>query len=211
MPILSSLSLTRRGIALTAAAAALSVAGAAAAGAVPQHPAAARGPVHKPIVFTCGFPLIGKKPVKSDVAITFPDNAKVGEPIQPTDFSVGATIDGDTTSALKMVGAATVEGDAATDVDVKLNETDLGVTLNGLVIPSTPVPDSGEATMKITGPIPGLTVKQPGKVSFAVGQKFTGKVTPKKADGSPTELGTFDLVCTQDAGQDPALSTVQVS
>jgi hypothetical protein len=75
----------------------------------------------------------------------------------------------------------------------------------------TPVPETGPLAIAITGPIPGLTVKNPGTVAFGVGSTFTGQVTPRQADGSPTGLGTFPLPCTMDAGQDPALATVTVS
>ncbi|QWF83748.1 DUF6801 domain-containing protein [Amycolatopsis sp. CA-230715] len=169
------------------------------------------GAVSKPISFSCDMPLIGVKKVNAVVTVTFPDSGKVGQVIQATDFKVDAKLDGDTSQALRLIGAATVEGTAAADVDVKINDTELGVTLNGLTIPAVKVADSGESALTITGPIPGLTVKSPGQVSFAIGAKFTSKVTPKRADGTETGLGTFPMGCTLNAGQDPSLATIPVT
>ncbi|MEC3982462.1 DUF6801 domain-containing protein [Amycolatopsis sp. H20-H5] len=193
--------------AVTAAAALTAVtAGTAAAGG-----AQTAGAVAKNLTFSCEFPLIGSNQVTAAVAATFPDSVATGSPISVTDFSVGVNLNEDIVSALQLIGAATVEGSAAANVDVNYNDTELGVTLNGLAFPSTPVPASGGMAITITGPVPGLTVKKPGTVKFAVGSAFTGKITPRQADGTPTDLGTFDLPCTMDAGQDPALATVTIN
>ena len=202
----------RRAVAVVAAAgiASLTAFGSGPALADQDTAAAPRGPVVKDVTFTCEFPMVGARPTQAKVNATFPDSAKVGEPINVTDFKVDVTIDPQTADALRLIGGASVEGSASTGVDVNVNGTDLGVTLNGLSIPSTPVPESGALNTTITGPVPGLTVKQPGQVTFAVGSTFNGKITPKKADGSDTDLGTFDLPCTLDQGQDPALASVAV-
>lgn len=199
-----------RVFALVAAAGVLSVTGAATATANADEPSVS-GAVSKPISFSCDMPLIGVKKVNAVVAVTFPDSGKVGQVIQATDFKVDVKLDTDTSTALRLIGAATIEGTAAADVDVKINDTDLGVTLNGLTIPQAKVAETGESALTVTGPIPGLTVKSPGQVSFAIGAKFTSTVTPKRADGSPTGLGTFPMSCGLDAGQDPSLATVPVT
>ncbi|WP_410657164.1 DUF6801 domain-containing protein [Amycolatopsis sp. lyj-112] len=174
-------------------------------------PARATGPVTKALTFTCEFPLIGAHQVTANVSAVFPGSVAAGSPIDVTDFSVGVSLEGDVLTALNLIGAATIEGTAAANVDVDYNGTELGVTLNGLAFPSTPVPETGPLAIAITGPIPGLTVKNSGTVAFAVGGAFTGQVTPRRADGSPTDLGTFPLPCGLDAGQDPALAVVTVS
>lgn len=204
-----------RGVAVAATAGLLSLTGAVAAGmaSADAHAPALAGPVTKAVSFSCEFPLVGVKSVKANVGITFPDSGKVGEVIQPTDFKVSGSLDADTTSALGLIGAKSLEAtDVSTDVDVKINDTQLGATLNGLSIPKVPIPESGETPFGITGPIPGLTVKSAGQVSFAIGSKFTAqKVTLKQADGSPTDLGTFALTCGVDQGQDTSLATIPVS
>ncbi|KAA5827148.1 hypothetical protein F1721_29645 [Saccharopolyspora hirsuta] len=190
--------------------ASLTAVGTGSALAEPDTASDPRGQVTKEVSFTCEFPMVGARPTKAVVNATFPDAGKVGEAINVTDFKVDVVIDAQTADALRLVGGASVEGSASTGVDLKVNGTDLGVTLNGLSIPSTPVPESGELSTTITGPVPGLTIHQPGEVTFAVGSTFLGKITPKQADGSETELGTFDLPCTLDEGQDPALAAVPV-
>lgn len=137
------------------------------------------GPVTKNITFSCEFPLVGQRPAEAVVKATFPDSVAVGQPIDVTDFGVDVTPDAGTTDALRLVGGASVEGSAAAAVDLDVNGTELGVLLNGLQIPSTPVPPSGGLTTKVSGAVPGLSVKAPGQVSFAVGNTFTGTITPK--------------------------------
>ncbi|CAM01649.1 hypothetical protein A8924_2742 [Saccharopolyspora erythraea NRRL 2338] len=212
MPVRPNSARTGRAAAVVATAGIVSLTALAAgpAAADPGATTAPRGPVTKDVTFTCEFPMVGARPTQAKVNATFPDSAKVGESINVTDFKVDVTIDEQTADALRLIGGASVEGTAATGVDLNVNGTDLGVTLNGLSIPSTPVPESGPLPTQITGAVPGLTVKQPGQVTFAVGSNFVGKITPKKADGTETELGTFDLPCTLDQGQDPSLATVQV-
>ncbi|MBB5851184.1 DUF6801 domain-containing protein [Amycolatopsis umgeniensis] len=191
---------------------ALVIAGAAVtlpSGAVSAAPLA--GPVVKDLTFTCEMPLIGAQQVAAKVTATFPETVTAGSPIDVTGFSVAVSLEGDSVTALNLIGAATIEGTASANVDVDYNGTELGVTLNGLGFPVTAVPQDGPLALAITGPIPGLTVKKPGSVAFAVGGTFTGKVTPRRADGTPTDLGTFDLPCGIDPGQNPALATVTVS
>ncbi|WP_158892985.1 DUF6801 domain-containing protein [Amycolatopsis anabasis] len=211
---LRSYSLRTRSAAVVVTAGLLSLTGAAvAAGTASADAPAIAGPVTKSVTFSCEFPLVGVKKVPVDVSLNFPDSGKVGEVIQVTDLKVDGKLDADITSAMQLIGAKTVEAtDVSTDVDVKINDTELGVTLNGLNMPQVPVPDSGDTPFSIFGPIPGLTVKSPGSVSFAIGKKFVAqKVTPKDANGQPTDLGTFPLNCTQDEGQDTALATIPVS
>ncbi|EMD26610.1 DUF6801 domain-containing protein [Amycolatopsis azurea] len=169
------------------------------------------GPVTKNLTFTCEMPLIGARQVAATVTATFPGTVAVGSPIDVTGFSVAVSLDGDIVSALNLIGAATIDGTASANVGVDYNGTELGVTLNGLGFPATAVPQDGPLGIVITGPIPGLTVKKPGSIVFTVGGGFTGKVTPKRADGTPTDLGTFDLPCGMDPGQDASLATVTVN
>ncbi|WP_020668683.1 DUF6801 domain-containing protein [Amycolatopsis nigrescens] len=206
-------SLTARGLALAGVAGLLSITGAVAIGTASADEVTVAGAVSKPISFSCEFPLVGVKTVAATVNITFPDAGKVGEVIQPTDFKVDGKLDAETSDALGLIGATTFEATgAATDVDVKINDTEIGVKLNGLSIPSAPVVPGAETPFVINGPIPGITVKAPGEVSFAVGKKFTAtEVTPKDAQGNPTDLGTFPLDCTAADGQDTALATIPVS
>ncbi|SFP51987.1 hypothetical protein SAMN05421810_102828 [Amycolatopsis arida] len=205
---------TRRIALVVASASVLALTGAVTAAAAPtatDDPVRTTGEVNKSLNFSCEFPLVGQRSVTAQITATFPDSVPAGTPIDVTGFNVAVEIDAEITDAMRLVGAATVEGTAAPNVDVDINGTPLGVRLNGMRIPSTPVPESGSMTVNIVGEVPSLTVQSAGQVSFAVGDEFSGRVTPRRADGSETSLGTFDLPCTMDAGQDPSLATVTVS
>ncbi|OLR93634.1 DUF6801 domain-containing protein [Actinokineospora bangkokensis] len=182
-----------------------------AASAAPQAgPVQTTGVVTKTVAFTCAYPLIGNRLVSATVTATFPSSVAVGTPINTTDFSVAVGLDATTVQALTLIGSATVEGTAVAGVDLVVNSTALGVTLPGLTIPKTSVTGTPPVNLTITGPVPSLTVKAKGSVAIAIGSTFTGKITPKRADGTLTGLGTFDLTCSINAGQNPALVTIPV-
>ncbi|MFC7615862.1 DUF6801 domain-containing protein [Actinokineospora soli] len=202
---------TRRVAAVLAAAGlAALTAGVATGNAAEGGPARIAGPVEKKIVFNCELPMVGVKPVEATVKVTFPDSGKVGEIIQPTDFATTVALNDEVTQALKLVGAATIEGIANPQIDATLNDTKVTLALP-LTIPSSPVAESGPTTLPFEGGVPGFAVHEAGTVTVAVGAKFTGKATPKDASGKETGLGTIDLACTQAEGQDAALASIPVA
>ena len=207
---MSSRSSSRRAVAVLAATGAAAVVAGMTAGPVSAAPVRAAGPVEKKIVYNCEFPMVGVKPVEATVKVTFPESGKVGEVIQAADFSTTVTLDNTVTDALKLIGAATVEGTANPRIDAQLNDTKVTLALP-LTIPSAPVPDSGAMTLPFAGGVPGFAVYEAGKVDLAIGKEFTGRTTPKDASGKETGLGTFDLACTQADGQDAVLASIPVS
>ncbi|WP_156755261.1 DUF6801 domain-containing protein [Actinokineospora pegani] len=167
--------------------------------------------ITKQITFSCTYPLIGARDVPATVTATFPDTVAAGSPIHTTDFSVAVELDSLTLQALSLIGATTVEGTSTAGVDLDVNGTELGVTLPGLTIPVTNIAGPAPVALNITGAVPSLTVKAPGQVDIAIGNTFTGKITPRTATGAETGLGTFDLNCSQNAGQDPSLVSIPVT
>ncbi|WP_243788018.1 DUF6801 domain-containing protein [Saccharopolyspora gloriosae] len=173
---------------------------------------AAAAPVTKTLSYTCQFPLIGDGQVSTDIAVTLPDSAAVGQPIEATDFSAAVSVPEETVNGFDVLGAATVEGTATvTAVVTDGAGAAQDVVLQDLPVPSTPIPESGPLVVTAAGPVPAVTPDAAGDATVAVAETFTSKLTPKKADGSDTALGTFDLTCTVDAGQDVVLGTVPVS
>ncbi|MCG8917326.1 hypothetical protein L6E12_16185 [Actinokineospora sp. PR83] len=166
--------------------------------------------VTKNVTFSCAYPLIGNRDVPATVTATFPDSVAVGSPINTTNFSVAVSLDALTLQALTLIGSATVEGTTTAGVELDVNGTELGVTLPGLNIPVTNVTGAAPVTLNINGQVPSLTVKAPGQVDIAIGSAFSGKITPKRADGTLTGLGTFDLNCSMLPGQDPSLVSIPV-
>ncbi|WP_424187540.1 DUF6801 domain-containing protein [Actinokineospora sp. G85] len=190
--------------------AALVVVPAASAQAAPAEAAVGtQSVITKQITFSCVYPLIGARNVTATVIATFPDSVAAGSPIHTTDFSIAVELDATTLQALTLIGATTVEGTSTAGVDLNVNGTELGVALPGLTIPVTDI--AGSDPLNITGPVPSLTVKAPGQVDIAIGGTFTGKITPRTATGAETGLGTFDLNCSQNAGQDPSLVSIPVT
>ncbi|OLR92174.1 DUF6801 domain-containing protein [Actinokineospora bangkokensis] len=175
------------------------------------EPVQAAGVVTKAVTFSCAYPLIGNRDVPATVTATFPSTVAAGTPINTTDFSVAVSLDDTTVQALQLVGAATVEGTSEAGVDLSINGTELGVTLPGLDIPVTAVTGAAPIALNITGLVPSLTVKSAGQVDIAIGNAFTGKITPKTATGELTGLGTFDLNCSALAGQDLSLVSIPVT
>ncbi|MGW0522395.1 DUF6801 domain-containing protein [Crossiella sp. NPDC003009] len=200
--------LSRRAAAVLGAAALVLTGAVADAGA--SAPAAASGPITKTLTYTCEFPLIGPSQLTTKIDVTMPETVKVGELMRTTNFSATITVPEATAQALLLFEAETIEGDAEAMLAVDANGALIDVTLPGLRIPSTPVPKTGDLVTVARGPVPGIGVRAPGHIGVSVGDHVS-KLTPRKADGSPTELGTFDLACKQDAGQDPLLAKIPVT
>jgi len=72
------------------------------------------------------------------------------------------------------------------------------------------LPADGELILEATGRAPALRFDQPGTVTMALGD-LQLQMTPRKADGSLTELGTFTAPCTLDPGQETTLHSFEVT
>ena len=166
-------------------------------------------PVTKELTFSCQYPLIGAREVPVSISMVFTASGVLGEPIDSTDLHVRVGLDSTTLQALHLVQATTVEGSAVAGVQLDLGGTGLGVTLPGLVFSPTDVTGTA-AELDITGPVPSMTPTSPGTVSVAAGTTVRTRITPRKADGSLTGLGTFDMPCTTLPGQDLAMFSVTV-
>jgi hypothetical protein len=171
---------------------------------------AASTPVDKTLSFTCPFPLIGNQTLSVRIRATMSTPDKVGGDLVTTDFSATATVPPTATQGLALVGATTIEGTAQAGVTLNEAGTPLDITIPGLTIPSTPVPASGSFDTVASGPVPTATITKPGTTTVSVGG-FSTTLTPRKADGTPTGLGTFTSDCTLNPGQDAQLISFQVA
>lgn len=173
--------------------------------------AASAGPVTKTLSYTCEFPLVGPGPVRVDIGLTLPDQAVVGQPATATDLTAAVSVPEETVNGFDLLGATTVEGSASVTSTVTDSAgTAQDIVIGDMPVPQTPIPESGDLVVTATGEVPPVTVGVAGDATVAVSDSFTSKLTPRKADGSETELGTFDLVCTVDPGQDPVLGVIPV-
>ncbi|MFT7841837.1 hypothetical protein Q5530_37355 [Saccharothrix sp. BKS2] len=162
------------------------------------------------LVYNCPFPLIGSQDmsVRIDVA-NLPASATVGTPIPATNVTATATVPAAATLGLALVGAKTVEGTAKAQTTVNNAGTAIPVTPN-LVVAKTNVPSSGAFNTVATGSTPPLTLTKAGLTTISIGN-FSTTLTPRKADGSTTGLGTFTSNCTLKAGQATKLYEFTVS
>ncbi|MGW0522405.1 DUF6801 domain-containing protein [Crossiella sp. NPDC003009] len=169
-------------------------------------------PVTKTLTYTCEFPLIGPDELQVTISVNLPDSAVVGQPAQATDFKVSVLVPERIVEAFDLFEAKSLDGSAVAHFDVKdaagVSKT---VDINGMTVPSTPIPDTGDLTVPATGDVPPTTVDNPGQAQAIVSGGFDAKLTPRKADGSPTELGTFDLPCKENPGQDLKLGEIPVA
>ncbi|MFC0438643.1 DUF6801 domain-containing protein [Kutzneria buriramensis] len=171
---------------------------------------AASTPVDKTLTFTCPFPLIGNQTLAVRIQATMSTPDTVGGDLVTTNFSATATVPPTATQGLALVGATTIEGTAQAGVSLNEAGTPLDITIPGLTIPSTPVPASGSFDTVASGPVPTATITKAGTTTVSVGG-FSTTLTPKKADGTPTGLGTFTSDCTLNSGQDAQLISFTVA
>jgi hypothetical protein len=150
----------------------------------------AAAPVDKTLTFSCPFPLIGNQTLSVRIRAVMDAPAAVGGDLVTTDFSATATVPPTATQGLALVGAATISGTAQAGVTLNVAGSPLDITIPGLAIPSTPVPASGSFDAVASGPVPPATISQAGTTTVTVGG-FSTTLTPRKADGSVTGLGTF--------------------
>ncbi|GAA1310227.1 hypothetical protein GCM10009634_75990 [Saccharothrix xinjiangensis] len=162
------------------------------------------------LVYNCPFPLIGAQDmsVKIDVA-NLPASATVGTPIPGTTVIATATVPAAATLGLALVGAKTVEGTAKAQTTVNNAGTAVPVTAN-LNVAKTNVPGSGAFNTIASGGTAPLTLTKAGRTTITVGN-FSTTLTPRKADGSTTGLGTFTSNCTLKANQVTKLYEFTVS
>lgn len=168
--------------------------------------------VEKELTYTCNFPLIGNQPVTATVRVGFPDAAAVGERIQPQDLAIDFTLQEEIVTAFRLIGAATLEADAAADVDVAFVGKELTIGVPNLKAPKQDVPASGPLTSTFSGPMPSFIMHEPGELAIAAGPEFHAEVTALDANGNDTALGNpINVGCTQNAGQDPHLVTIPIT
>ncbi|MEU8634621.1 DUF6801 domain-containing protein [Amycolatopsis sp. NPDC048633] len=165
--------------------------------------AEASTPIDKRLSFTCPFPLIGLQKLDVEVKASFEVPSAPGGTFTTTDLSVAVTVPDKSTRGLALVGAASIEGTASAGVTLANGALTLPLALP-LTVAKTAVPPSGEFTTQAAGSVPPVRLPNAGKTTVAIGD-FSTRLTPKKADGSFTGLGSFTSDCTLDPGQDPVL------
>ncbi|MEV4150271.1 DUF6801 domain-containing protein [Amycolatopsis sp. NPDC049691] len=166
-------------------------------------PASASTPVDKQLSFTCPFPLIGLQKLAVEVKASFEVPSAPGGTFTTADLAVAVTVPDKSTRGLALVGAASIEGTASAGVTLANGPLTLPLALP-LTVAKTAVPASGPFTTNASGSVPPVQLPNAGRTTLTIGG-FSARLTPKKADGSFTGLGSFTSDCTLDPGQDPVL------
>jgi hypothetical protein len=167
------------------------------------------GTVNKTLTYSCVFPQSGAQDVTGTITGTIPASAAHGTRMQPS-LSIAATIPAVVADVLRANSSATVSGKGQADAYAAYNGSNITVGVPGPV-PSVAVPASGALTATLSPAVPSISVPNAGSVALAAGPELHGTFTPLQADGTPTALGTFDVPCTLNAGQDPALGTITIT
>ncbi|WP_406630004.1 DUF6801 domain-containing protein [Amycolatopsis sp. WGS_07] len=171
-------------------------------------PASAGTPVDKVLSYTCPFPLIGEQKLDVEVKASFETPSAPGGTLTTSDLAVSVSVPDKATRGLALVGAASVEGTASAGVTLVNGSLTKPVQVP-LTVAKTALPPSGPFTARATGSVPQIVVPNAGKTTVTLGG-FSTRLTPKKADGSFTGLGSFTSDCTLDPGQDAVLLSFEV-
>ncbi|MER5268202.1 DUF6801 domain-containing protein [Actinosynnema sp. NPDC002837] len=176
----------------------------------PETPAGTGGTPPLRQVYTCPFPLIGNQNVTVDIDTDLPAEIGVGEFTPQLDITAVSNAGPTATQGLRLVGAETIQGTAVATSLVRTPGGHLAVAVPAAV-PNQPIPPSGDLVIDAAGAAPALRFDQPGTATLSV-HDLVLTMTPKKADGTDTGLGTFVADCTPvDAAQRTVLHTVTVT
>ncbi|WP_026360224.1 DUF6801 domain-containing protein [Amycolatopsis nigrescens] len=168
------------------------------------------GPVSLKLSYNCPFPLLVFQPVELTIDAALPDEVKVGQPVPPIAVHAIATAPARANDGLHLVDAATLEGTAAAAATVAYPvDKRLDITVP-LTVPVTTLPATGPFDVVADGASPELSFDAPGTATITVGD-FAVTLTPKKADGGPTGVGTFTSECGLLPDQNTTLGTVTIS
>ncbi|CRK57243.1 hypothetical protein [Alloactinosynnema sp. L-07] len=162
--------------------------------------------------YACTFPLIDVQPVEVHIDADIPDTITAGVPTGQFNIVALTKLNEDTTTGLKLVKVATIEGTAIAHAHITAPgfDTDLDVPVT---VEKTAIPASGGFTVKATGKTPSLKFPTPGHIKITVGA-LDLNITAKKADGTLASIppsNPFDAPCALDpAGQNNVLKEGEI-
>ncbi|MFI7102573.1 DUF6801 domain-containing protein [Streptomyces sp. NPDC050161] len=158
--------------------------------------------------YTCSYRLIGDHPMAASVVWNAPHTHVVGRATPRSPINTAATVSSAVTQALRLAGAATVDGIADVSAVVASPQGDIPMSMR-LKVPVTKVPGSGALTVKASGTLPSLVFRKPGEGKVIVGG-IAMHITPRDASGDETALGKVDSTCALNSGQDGVLAAFKI-
>ncbi|MBO2455704.1 hypothetical protein J4573_52120 [Actinomadura barringtoniae] len=156
------------------------------------------------LTYACQFPS-GPQQVAVRVQGTFPSNAVVGKPIQPSRITTTVTIPEAGVADVGEAGGDSVVGTAQLTTAVTQNGTSNAAKWSGLTSAPTAVPAEGSLPLSARGTVPATKTAAAGDLSFSAGD-LALTLSPSKAGGSKLAVD-----CTPAARQARVLATVPVS
>ncbi|WP_409494335.1 fibronectin type III domain-containing protein [Amycolatopsis sp. cmx-11-12] len=162
--------------------------------------------------YSCPFPLIGHQNVSVTIKTAQPSTIETGKFTPAIEITAVSNAGKTATDGLRLVGAETIKGTAKATSTVTMPGTQGTLTVKvDSDVPNQPIPAAGnDFIVNAKGSAPALRFDQPGTATLAVnGLQLV--MTPLKADGGMTGLGTFTSDCTLPEGQQTVLQTYTVT
>ncbi|SFH42885.1 Fibronectin type III domain-containing protein [Amycolatopsis regifaucium] len=162
--------------------------------------------------YSCPFPLIGNQNVSVTIKTTQPSTIEAGKLTPAIEIAAVSNAGKTATDGLRLVGAETIKGTAKATSTVTMPGTQGALTVKvDADVPNQPLPAAGnDLVVNAKGSAPALRFDQPGAATLAVnGLQLV--MTPLKADGTLTGLGTFTSDCTLSEGAATVLQTYTVT
>jgi hypothetical protein len=178
------------------------------AGLVTLAPAAQAAPVAVTLNFSCPLPLIGDQRVSVTYQADVPATTVAGQPVEIAGLRAVLRLPDTATQGFALVGASTIEGTSTQGFG--LTGADAAGFETTAPIPRAAVPPSGAFDVPVEPVDSSFAASTPGTVVLSV-SALRLTLTPRRADGTETGLGTFDSACTLTAGQDTTLASIAVT
>ncbi|ONI71316.1 hypothetical protein ALI144C_50960 [Actinosynnema sp. ALI-1.44] len=162
--------------------------------------------------YTCPFPLIGNQNVTVQITADQPSTLATGQFTPPINVKAVANAGATATQGLRLVGAESIQGSALATSTVTAPADQGALTVRvPTTVPKQPIPAIGnDLVVNAEGSAPGLRFDKPGKATLSV-DALEMEMTPLRADGSPTDLGTFKSACVMNPGQPTLLHSYDVT
>lgn len=184
--------------------------------------APAQANFQKTLTYSCTYPYVGAQPLSVAIDAAIPDTFTAGTPSAEYDITAVATAGGDTSSAVGLVGATTIEG--VTNAKSTVAGTGQTVPLDvPITVPKQAVADSGDLILNASGKTPSVTLNTAGPATIKL-DSIALNLIARTADGTPVEFpptgtadsdgdpNTFDVPCTlAPTTQDTTLGNVTVN
>jgi hypothetical protein len=176
---------------------------------LPETGARADQQVDLTLNYTCVFPVIGNETVSIAITATAPTTVVVGRPLASLGVTASVTVPAVLTIALEnLFGVSTITGTARGEAYIQASQGTIAESVP-FTIPQFTLPPDATFTAAATGTVPPITFTAPGRAVATVGD-ISLQLIPKDASGNLTGLGTIDLPCTLDSGQNDVAANMTV-